>query len=80
MEKSNRQRVKDSLTLKVPGGCWIWKGPRHPRSGAPSFCWDGKWTLVNRAAVWKLKPGERVVLSCQNPLCINPAHRKVEKI
>lgn len=68
-------------------GCWVWRGatsdglprvyaPNHRKPGSP------KESQVGRRAVWHIttaKPipdGKRVYGTCQNPLCLNPAHMK----
>lgn len=57
-------------------GCWIWSGPEWNGYGFVYF--NGKTQRVHRLA-WKLFNKKEinnkcVCHTCDNPLCINPAH------
>lgn len=55
--------------------CWPWEGARDER---PKFFFKGRpcdpavvaWVLRGR----KIRPGERIYRTCEEPLCVNPAH------
>lgn len=62
-----------------PHGCWIWTGRQSSR-GSPVFSIPG--VASNRSAIrtaytlthGPLQPGFRVWQTCEEPLCVNPAH------
>ena len=58
--------------------CWLWQGPPRKRNGYGGIQVNGKSVLVHRLSyslfVGPLLPGECVLHSCDNDLCINPAH------
>jgi hypothetical protein len=69
----------------VEDGHWIWKGAlsnKLPRLWAPDYTNHGgaSSAQMGRRAVWHLKTGEpipagwRVFGTCDEPLCLNPAH------
>jgi HNH endonuclease len=58
--------------------CWLWTGPRHPRSGEGHLTFGPRRKTAHRVAyelVYGPIPGDRIVIhSCANPLCCNPSH------
>jgi predicted XRE-type DNA-binding protein len=77
-EIKGRCRINDD-------GCWIWTGAMsvddYPRIYAPDFTAGGKMRAqTGRRAVWHIKTGKpiasgwRVFGTCDDQLCLNPAH------
>lgn len=64
------------------GDCLVWQGP--DRKGLPHYHYregDGKYKLSVRREIYLynakiIKPGYRVMTTCNTPLCVNPAHLK----
>jgi hypothetical protein len=70
---------------KIEGDCWLWNGATsdgYPRIWAPDYTLHNgkKRSQVGRRAVWHVKHceaipnGWRVFGTCEEPLCLNPAH------
>lgn len=65
-------------------GCWLWTGGRHGKQGYGSFCVNGGYRKAHHIAYESFygplpKLGnastDRVVMhSCDNSMCVNPAH------
>src|SRR5882757_9948640 len=62
-----------------PESCWLWQGG-HSNRRPYLFVGKGKYFSVNRIAYSLTKgtipPGQKVMHTCQNESCINPAHLK----
>lgn len=63
----------------APDGCWVWRGKRGSWKtpyGATRV--RGRYERAHRLAyeAWNgdVPPGLHVLHSCDNPLCVNPAH------
>jgi len=67
-----------SKVLKTEGGCWLWLGGTFKKSGYGRFKHDGKGDYAHRYsyAIHKgaIPPNKVVRHSCDNVLCVNPAH------
>lgn len=63
-------------------GCWLWRGPvLKQRGGYGVFTMRSEGHVMARAHrvsfelhKRKLKPGEHVLHTCDNPACVNPNH------
>ena len=63
-------------------GCWEWRGTRNGQYGSFRTGRDSAYGRANVYAhrfafeVWvrELQPGEHLHHSCENKLCVNPAH------
>ncbi len=67
----------NSKVLKIPKGCWIWRGALDER-GHGIFTIRAKSILAHRAAVeifgGEIPAGKASWLTCRVPPCVNPAH------
>lgn len=74
------ERMAERTDLNGPNGCHIWTGA-ITWHGYGQITWKGKVLRAHQVA-WMLagneKPVEPMVLhhTCENPLCVNPAHLK----
>jgi hypothetical protein len=64
---------------ETPEGCWIWQGPWLASHQAGFLVIHDRKRLAHRIA-WELAhglipPAHRVIRTCAQPRCINPAHR-----
>lgn len=68
----------DRRVEKIPGGCWIWHGDTI-NTGYGRLRYHNREQLAHRIS-WELTHGQPVPKgmwvfhSCDNPLCVNPAH------
>ena len=68
--------------VKKGKSCWLW-------TGKPNSAWYGRVFIAGRVEyahrhaflelVGDLRPGERLFNTCQNRLCVNPAHWSTER-
>lgn len=74
---SNEQRFWSKVSVRGPDECWPWIGSTDGRYGSYSIA--GKrikahrvaWELANKTA---FPEGMNACHSCDNPICVNPAH------
>ena len=65
-----------------PSGCWVWLGARMDRThrgGGYGMVWVGKKKYLTHRLSYELvfgsiPEGLRVLHTCDNPICVNPAH------
>lgn len=84
MKPKTLQSIKDRCRISECG-CWIWTGATsnggtRPNIYGPDYT-RGKWVYqTGPRAVWHIKTkapipqGHRVFRTCDEPLCVNPAH------
>jgi hypothetical protein len=65
--------------VEDPDGCWLWNGPWLPSHQAGYLVIDARKRLAHRVA-WELAhgpipPAHRVIRTCAQARCVNPAHR-----
>lgn len=70
-ERLKRYSIEPSET-----GCWIWQGPVSGNHAV--FKWQGKSRIIGRVIheIWigPLLRGQVVTRTCNDTLCVNPAH------
>jgi hypothetical protein len=63
------------------GPCWMWKGSCNPRGYGAIISSEHNEKLAHRLSyvlnVGPIPEGLRVLHSCDNPPCVNPAHLRV---
>jgi hypothetical protein len=69
---------------KDPGGCWLWHGCKHNRTGYGSFQTGGKGSPTTGAHRFSYQmhkgpvpKGKHVLHSCDVRLCVNPDHLRL---
>lgn len=75
--KKNGPREFEAKVLKTDS-CWLWLGTVTRRWGRPMFKTCGKLVQAHRYAyrlyVGEIPSGMNILHSCDNPMCVNPAH------
>jgi hypothetical protein len=70
-------RFWSKVERKGPNECWLWKAGRFKR-GYGLFYLHRKLQKAHRASFQihhgEIPPGKCVCHTCDNPLCVNPAH------
>lgn len=86
--KGKRHSLAERLAARTivgekPDDCWIFQGWRNGPNGYGQIQaeWPSRKTIYAHRAAWMLANGEslipdgmRVLHSCDNPRCVNPAH------
>jgi len=79
------QDLRDRSDVDPATHCWLWKGAIQrdvPRMHAFDYRVNDKRTLSGPLAVWMIaheeapRPGWRVIRSCGEHRCVNPAHHE----
>lgn len=58
--------------------CWIWTS-RHSQTGTPMHGAKVAWRFAHERLIGPLVRGSVGRRACENPSCVNPAHRVTEK-
>jgi hypothetical protein len=74
---NSEERFWNQVDVGEPGDCWLWKGKVLGDYGR--FYYKGKrWYAHRLAWEWtnqqEIPPGMRVLHTCDEPSCVNPAH------
>lgn len=63
---------------EVDTGCWVWVN-RTSRTGTPMHGAKVAWRFAHERLIGPLIKGSQGKRVCEEPLCVNPAHRMVER-
>lgn len=72
-------RLMSYVDVRGESECWLWTASVFSLNGYPRFWMNGRSVGAHRAS-WELSNGAEipkgmfVCHSCDNPLCVNPAH------
>lgn len=72
-----------AVQLVARTGCWHWRGGRDVKTGEPRCHRKGKRVraalVAWEAANGPLPAGHRLVRTCGDETCVNPAHHRAER-
>lgn len=88
MTENDADRFWNKVEKGKPDQCWEWVASVNPRSGRGQFSVDGipqpatrvAYCLHNDLDLSDLTPEQKVVNTCFNNRCCNPAHLKLNTI
>jgi hypothetical protein len=80
MRLNSEQRFWKKVDRRNDGDCWNWIGATHGSGQKRGCFWDGKRKTDAARWLWQQTHGKQleashvVMHTCDNPLCVNPAH------